>query len=196
MNSHGCIYLARQATQSIFIHLLNKDECPVEGNRDIIFVWFWKSFLFLLPSLKHQIWMHIYTAKRAAMMISWHGNPFRIIGPLWWESLGHQSISLTNSSTTELCAFLTSTWLSRWTNVSCRWFETPWGSFDVTVIQSSHWSIGKAVHWRRSLCLCGNIQILPSHNVVGPLVSNIVNMTWKCGKLYSPIIFCSVITHG
>ena len=46
----------------------------------------------------HNWWQDWYFKWRAMfhMMMPWHGNPFRITGPLWRESTGHWCIPFTN----------------------------------------------------------------------------------------------------
>ena len=51
------------------------------------------------------------------MMMSSNGSIFRVTGPLWGESTGHQWIPLTKASDTELWCFLWSPpWISCWIN--------------------------------------------------------------------------------
>ena len=63
------------------------------------------------------------------VMTSSNGNIFRVTGPLWGESTGHQWIPLIKVSDAELSSFL---WSEPQQTVEqtmeTRWFDTPWRS--------------------------------------------------------------------
>ena len=70
-----------------------------------------------------------YNAVVYCIITPWHGNAFRVIGPLWGESAGNRCITIGQK-----CGALMAAWISCWkiNSWSYRWFETPWQSCDVT----------------------------------------------------------------
>ena len=69
------------------------------------------------------------------VMMSWHGNMIRIIGPLWGESIGDLTKDQLYAA---LMSSLKLAWTHCWTNSCCRWFKTPWRSCDITVMGACH----------------------------------------------------------
>ena len=56
-------------------------------------------------------------------MVSWHENIFRIAGPFWWESTGHQIFLTTRNAKLEYFFVVSLGKVLNWTQESrCRWF--------------------------------------------------------------------------
>ena len=74
------------------------------------------------------------------MMASWHGNPFCISGPLWWESQSlvdspHKWPVVMSFDVISVVGHLHKL-LNK--QLSCQWFETPWWQCDVTVMKTTN----------------------------------------------------------
>ena len=72
------------------------------------------------------------------VVTSWHGNIFRVTGPLWRESIGHRRIYLTSVSNAERLMYV---WTNGWINsVVVGDSRTPWPSCDVTIQNVGRWT--------------------------------------------------------
>ena len=81
-------------------------------------------------------------------MTSSNGNIFRVIGPLWGESIGHRWIPPTSASYAELWSFLWSAPEQR--AEQTRWLETPsqplWYQCNANQDSVNIWGIGTQIY--------------------------------------------------
>ena len=77
----------------------------------------------------------------------WHGNTFHITGPLCGESPGTSPHK--GPITEDILGFLDSLYVNKLLNEqsACRWFETPWRSYDVTVWKGAVWRPSSTLSW-------------------------------------------------
>ena len=78
-------------------------------------------------------------SSRGYMITSWHGNAFRITSHLWRESSDHRRLSFKNGPVMRSFDVPFVVGLNKLftKHSSCRLFETPWRSWDATLINMS-----------------------------------------------------------